>query len=181
MSSSTFFTLLLTIAIVNGAPTSTQVSSSSVTSVAASSLNCTQLQMESDTCIKRTMLLFDRNVKFPRTTDDLDFYCNHVDTNLKCVRKYSQCLKSFPKQVFAIIMSNLKSLVKDMCSNDKVKQGEYCVGECTIVIIGNTRCLFRCPVPCKVFEWRNDARNSQRHRHHEHSSQLYRQQCNDWG
>lgn len=70
------------------------------------------------------MLLFDRDVKFPRTPRDLDFYCDHVDVNLKCVRKYSQCLKAFPKQMFAVIMTNLKSLVREMCSNEKVKQGK---------------------------------------------------------
>lgn len=70
------------------------------------------------------MLLLDRDMRFPRSQSDIDYYCDQVDVNLKCVRKYSQCLKAFPKQVFGVIMSNLKSLVKDMCSNKKTREGK---------------------------------------------------------
>lgn len=86
--------------------------------------NCSQIQDEADACVRRTLLLVDRNMRFPRTQSDIDFYCNQVDANLKCVRKYGQCLKAFPKQVFSVIMTNLKSLVKDMCSNKKTREGK---------------------------------------------------------
>ena len=86
------------------------------------SKECDALLLQSDNCIRKAMLFGDPNARFPQTEAEIDKYCSLGEQYTQCVRSYGKCLKPFPRQVFSILIRNLKSLMRETCDTRQGKQ-----------------------------------------------------------
>lgn len=90
--------------------------------IESSRQECDHLLIESDTCIRKAMLFGDSEARFPQTEEEIDKYCILGEQYTQCVRSYGKCLKPFPRQVFSILIRNLKSLMRETCDTRQGKQ-----------------------------------------------------------
>jgi hypothetical protein len=79
--------------------------------------------MQVDGCIKRIVLIGDREAVIPKTVKELeDNHCNRIKGELICVREYGRvCLKLFPRTIFAIVRKNVEKVFKSFCTTDSGK------------------------------------------------------------
>lgn len=84
--------------------------------------DCDQLLIKSDDCIRKALLFGEPNARFPQTSAEIDRYCSLGQEYMQCVREYGKCLKPFPRQVFSILIRNLKGLMKETCDTQDGKQ-----------------------------------------------------------
>ena len=87
-----------------------------------SDAECDRLLRQSDTCIRKAMLFTDTGAKFPQTMEEIERFCVLGSSYMKCVRAYGACLKPFPRQVFTILIRNIKTLQRDTCDSEKGKR-----------------------------------------------------------
>ena len=80
--------------------------------------------MQTDGCIKRIVLIGDREAVIPKTVKELeDNHCNRIKGELVCVREYGRaCLKLFPRTIFTIVRKNVEKVFKSFCTNHSGKE-----------------------------------------------------------
>jgi hypothetical protein len=64
------------------------------------------------------MLFGEANVTFPGTDQQVTKYCTLGDQHMRCVKNYGKCLKPFPRQVFSIMIRNMRSLLRETCDTE---------------------------------------------------------------
>lgn len=74
--------------------------------------------MQVDGCIKRIVLIGDREAVIPKTVQELEEnHCNRIKGELLCVREYGRvCLKLFPRTIFTIVRKNVEKVFKSFCT-----------------------------------------------------------------
>lgn len=63
-----------------------------------------------------------KSMKIPETEDEIDDYCGKLKETVSCVSSYRQCLKAFPKQLFNIVVRDIKKQMKLICSSSAKKK-----------------------------------------------------------
>lgn len=79
--------------------------------------NCDEQLFVVDSCIKRIVLIGDREAVIPKTIQELeDNHCNRIKGELLCVRDYGRtCLKLFPRTIFTIVRKNVERVYRSLC------------------------------------------------------------------
>lgn len=79
--------------------------------------NCDEQLLVVDSCIKRIVLIGDREAVIPKTIQELeDNHCHRIKGELLCVRDYGRtCLKLFPRTIFTIVRKNVERVYKSLC------------------------------------------------------------------
>ena len=88
--------------------------------------DCPKRQIRMDKCTTKALLITDPDVKIYTTTNQLlEGYCGPVKEWQKCITDYRVCLKSFPRQVFSMVLSNSKKNTKSICNTEENRKGEF--------------------------------------------------------
>ena len=86
------------------------------------SLDCDAQLIKSDKAIDEILFIFNRNVTGYKSKQQMDdLYCKPFPEWLKEARVYRGCLKSFPGQVYSIVMNSIKKTWKTFCLTEENK------------------------------------------------------------
>jgi hypothetical protein len=86
--------------------------------------NCDDQLIYVDSCIKRIVLIGDREAVIPKTVQELEEnHCNRIHGELVCVRDYGRsCLKLFPRTIFTLVRKNVERVYKNFCHTKEGKE-----------------------------------------------------------
>lgn len=99
--------------------------SSLVISQGAKLPDCPTLLTNADTCVKSALMIGDRNnVLIPKTLQQINNQCKSMKDHFYCINNYRKCLTSTPRQVFTLITSNLRKIMKSSCDSESAQIGK---------------------------------------------------------
>ena len=80
---------------------------------------CRQQMNNTDTCLRKLLLYKDDNGwSIPRTELALELtYCSTIRETFDCVKAYQPCLKRVPKQIYCLVITNVKNMMKEICTS----------------------------------------------------------------
>ena len=108
----------------NNSSTTTTVNRTTKRPALKDKTNCDEQLIYVDSCIKRIVLIGDREAVIPKTVQELEEnHCNRIHGELLCVRDYGKsCLKLFPRTIFTLVRKNVERVYRNFCHTKEGKE-----------------------------------------------------------
>lgn len=85
-------------------------------------MDCEEQLTKTDVCIRKALLIGDRELVIPKNSQEMDQHCKKGREQMQCVRGYGKCLKLFPRQIFGMVLGNIRKLFKETCDSESGRQ-----------------------------------------------------------